>query len=387
MSNDQLYCVNAFHTLSVNSVGSCKACCMAEGGSDWNKRVKNTDLETIWNDQYFTDIRESLSKGIRHPACKKCWEEEDAGRESKRIRDNKRMIFQPTDKIKSIELNLGNTCNIKCRTCHPYSSSKWLKEFYEVNEIKKPYKVYLSEAKVYNDCWEDDSLLWKELDKIGQDLERIEFYGGEPFLIKQQWKFVRKCVEEGWSKNQLIHYNTNGTVWNEEDVVLFENFKTVEVGFSIDGIGNKFEFMRYLAKWDEVLANLEKAKKFKQGKENLRFDICHTISSLNVFYIPEFIDYFGHDWPIYLNLVHWPNYYAITIFPDKIKELIVDKLSGIPEHDWHQIRGIKNLVSQGKFNQGLWDEYKRRIDAHDKFRNQNYYETFPEFGEIIRRYG
>lgn len=387
MENESLYCVNATHTLSVNSVGSCKACCMAEGGSDWNKRVNVTPLEEIFNDKYFIEIRDALANGIRHPACKKCWEEEDAGRESKRIRDNKRMQFQPHDKIKSIELNLGNTCNIQCRTCHPYSSSKWLKEFYEVNEIKKPLNIFLKEAKVYNDCWEDDSLLWSELDKIGKDLERIEFYGGEPFLIKQQWKFVKKCVEEGWSKNQLIHYNTNGTIWNDNDVALFENFKTVEVGFSIDGLRDQFEFMRYLAKWDVVLENLEKAKKFKEGKSNLRFDICHTISSLNVFYIPEFIDYFGHDWPIYLNLVHWPNYYAITIFPDKIKELIVEKLSVIPENDWHQIRGIKNLVAQGKFDQQLWDEYKRRIDVHDQFRNQDYYKTFPEFGEIIRRYG
>ena len=387
MEDNKLYCVNAFHSMSVNSGGTCKSCCMAEGGSDWNKRVNVTPLEEIFNDKYFVEIRESLSKGIKHPACKKCWEEEDAGRESKRIRDNKRIVFQPHDKIKSIELNLGNTCNIQCRTCHPYSSSKWLKEYYEVNKVQKPLNIYLKEAKVYNDCWEDDSLLWSELDKIGKDLERIDFYGGEPFLIKQQWKFVKKCVEQGWSKNQIIHYNTNGTIWNDNDVELFNNFKTVEVGFSIDGIEDKFEFMRYLAKWEVVLENLEKAKKFKEGKSNLIFDICHTISSLNVFYIPEFIDYFGNDWPIYLNLVHWPNYYAITIFPDKIKELIVEKLSVIPEHDWHQIRGIKNLVAQGKFDQQLWDEYKRRIDVHDQFRNQDYYKTFPEFGEIIRRYG
>lgn len=387
MSNDPIYCVNAFHSLSVNSGGNCKPCCMAEGGSDWNKRVKDTPLENIFFEKYFSDIRDSLNKGIRHTACKKCWEEEDAGRDSKRIRDNARSEFQLDDKIKIIELNLGNTCNIQCRTCHPYSSSKWLKEFYVTNNIKKPYNVFIQDSKVYNECWEDDSLLWSELEKIGPSLERIDFYGGEPFLLKKQWQFLKKCVENGWSKNQTIHYNTNGTVWNEDDIKLFDKFKKVEVGFSIDGVGDKFEFMRYLAKWDLVLSNLDKAKKFSEGKDNLHFDICHTISSLNVFYIPEFIKYFENDWKIYLNLVHMPNYYAITIFPDPIKEKIIEKLDTINENDWHQITGIKNLIKNGKFDTVLWEEFKRRISIHDDFRNQNYYEIFPEFGEIIRRYG
>jgi MoaA/NifB/PqqE/SkfB family radical SAM enzyme len=387
MENNSLYCVNAFHSLSVNSVGNCKMCCMAEGGSDWNQRVKDTPLETIFFDRYFLEVRNSLEKGIKHPACKKCWEEEAAGRDSKRIRDNNTRQYELTDKIKVIELNLGNTCNIQCRTCHPYSSSKWNKEFYTVNQLKEPYKIYLENAKIYNDAWEDDSLIWSELEKIGPTLERMDFYGGEPFLLKKQWAFVKKCVENGWSKNQILHYNTNGTIWNHEDVSLFEHFKYVEVGFSIDGLREQFEFMRYLAKWDTVIENLEKAKEFMQGKTNLNFDICHTISSLNVFYIPEFIDFFGPQWRIYLNLVHQPNYYAITIFPDKIKEKIIEKLDAISEDDWKQIKGIKNLISQGTFDQELWNEFKRRIIVHDEFRNQNYYKTFPEFGEIIRSYG
>jgi MoaA/NifB/PqqE/SkfB family radical SAM enzyme len=388
MENKPIYCVNAFHTLSINSIGSCKPCCMAEGGSDWNRRVIDTPIDVIWDDQYFTDIRNSLNNGIRHPACKKCWDEEDAGRDSKRIRDNKRLNFQPSDKIKSLELNLGNTCNIRCRTCHPYSSSKWLKEYYDVNVGgSKDFKIYLKESKIYNDSWEEESLVWSELDKIGKDIERIEFYGGEPFLIKQQWEFVKKCVNEGWAKNQVIHYNTNGTIWKDEDIELFKHFKLVEVGFSIDGIEDKFEFMRYLADWNTVLENLNKAKIFKEGKTNLQFDICHTISSLNVFYIPEFLNYFSKDWPVYLNLVHLPNYYAVTIFPDEIKKIIVEKLDQIDENRHEQIIGIKNLIMQGKFDQSLWDEFKRRIDIHDQYRNQNYYKTFPEFGEIIRRYG
>ncbi len=39
----------------------------------------------------------------------------------------------------NLELNLGNNCNIKCRTCHPSISSQWMKEerkFLEKEEEK-----------------------------------------------------------------------------------------------------------------------------------------------------------------------------------------------------------------------------------------------------------
>jgi len=63
-----------------------------------------------------------------------------SGRKSKRLRDNDvyqhdiKWNLQKYDGIVKVELNLGNTCNIKCRTCHPAISSGWMREYYEVYE-------------------------------------------------------------------------------------------------------------------------------------------------------------------------------------------------------------------------------------------------------------
>jgi MoaA/NifB/PqqE/SkfB family radical SAM enzyme len=211
---------------------------------------------------------------------------------------------------------MGNTCNIKCRTCHPYSSSQWVKEFYETKVDKKKisYKTFLIDSKIYNDSWERESPLWANLERIGEGIIVVDFYGGEPWLIKQQWEFIRTCVKKGWAKNMSLHYNTNGTQWPEELLPLFENFKFVGIGFSIDGIGDRFEFMRHPAKWDEVYSNMLKAKEWAKDRPNLYFDVCHTISALNVYYIPEVIEFFQKDWNIYLNLVHYPDYYCSKYF-------------------------------------------------------------------------
>ena len=386
---NEFYCVNASHNLSVNSTGTIKHCCMINGSS--KGRVLNTDLEELWVEPWMQEVREYFRQGKRHPACSKCWNEEDAGRDSKRIRDNRKFDFKEGDGIKTLELNMGNTCNIKCRTCHPYSSSQWVKEFYDikVDKEKTTYKQFLIDSKGYNNSWETESPLWANLEKIAEGVIVVDFYGGEPWLIKQQWEFIRTCVKNGWAKNMSLHYNTNGTQWPEELLPLLENFKFVNIGFSIDGLGERFEFMRHPAKWDEVYANMLKAKEWSKDRPNLYFDVCHTISALNVYYIPEVVDFFQKDWNVYLNLVHYPDYYCSQIFPDSIKEEICKKLETIDksyESIWHQLPGIIQFVKDGTFEQWRWDNFTKEIAVHDAYRKEDYYTTFKEFGDLIKNY-
>jgi hypothetical protein len=41
-------------------------------------------------------------------------------------------------------------------------------------------------------------------------------------------------------------------------------------------------------------------------------------------------------------------------------------------------------MNNGKFDKITWDNFKKNIDTHDTYRKENYYETFPEFGELIK---
>ena len=46
-------------------------------------------------------------------------------------------MFQQTDygEVKFVDLKLGNLCNLKCRICGSWSSSKWAKE--EIDLLNK----------------------------------------------------------------------------------------------------------------------------------------------------------------------------------------------------------------------------------------------------------
>ena len=60
-----------------------------------------------------------------------------------------------------------------------------------------------------------------------------------------------------YAKNQDIHYNTNGTQLPPREIFdLWKQFKRVEIAFSIDDVGEPFEYQRHPANWKEVNHNL-----------------------------------------------------------------------------------------------------------------------------------
>jgi MoaA/NifB/PqqE/SkfB family radical SAM enzyme len=152
------------------------------------------------------------------------------------------------DQLWFIDLKLGNICNLKCRICGSWSSSKWAKE--EIDYVPGiDRKTHLAYKYLKDGAWPRESeVFWDNLKTLLPNIKYFEFTGGEPFLIEQHFELLRYAVEQGYSKNIEIHYNTNGTVFPEQ-AELWNNFKHVEIAFSIDNVGARFEYERYGADW------------------------------------------------------------------------------------------------------------------------------------------
>jgi hypothetical protein len=156
--NKNSWCVNAFHGISGNNDGSTKMCCMYTG-QDYSKVLGIQPLQDHFNKPEFLEVRNDLENGIRHNNCKLCWVEEDSGRTSKRMRDNdkyQKYLFDnsPYNGLSYLELNLGNNCNLACRTCGPTISSGWMKEEYDTNKITMmSYKEYAHSMKKYHQSY------------------------------------------------------------------------------------------------------------------------------------------------------------------------------------------------------------------------------------------
>jgi hypothetical protein len=115
---------------------------------------------------------------------------------------------------------------------------------------------------------------------------------------------------------------------------LWSKFKTVKVGASIDGIGNVLEYQRHPAKWRIVKRNIETVDKLP---ENIHAWLTCTVTTVNVFHIPEFIKWKimesglkkfnnGKKLPVLtIHVAHSPSHACIKVLPPEMKELVKQK--------------------------------------------------------------
>ena len=403
--NEHSWCVNAFHGMSANNEGSTKMCCMiSDSYNNLGEGIEpiyilgESKIAQNFNNPIAQKIRKNLQNGIRDNACTLCWQEEDGGRRSKRQRDNERYLHEleygtqePYNGLAKFELNLGNTCNISCRTCHPNISSGWMKEDYDLNHANvMSYKEYANNMRKYHKTYDYDSPFWLDLIDNLENIKQFDFYGGEPFLSKKMWEVLQIWIDKGFAENIELHYNTNGTTWPDE-ISLWKHFKQINLSFSIDGIGESFEYMRYPAKWELVKQNMENARRFRVQNGNMSISWCVTLSPINIYSLPDIIDEYENsfsDFGIYLNLVHTPSHFNISILPKELKDIITQHLNKSLAHRrcvQYQLPGILGFMNNGSYDETQFRRFIEYIDKHDEYRSEDFNKTFREYSDFVRK--
>lgn len=388
-----LYCVNAEHGFCTKPTGDIIPCCISMEktlNDQGEPAVLNKDLPMdVWRGQYLTDLRQALKNGQYHPNCQQCWGEEAAGLDSKRLRDNRRwaqLVDEPMgDYPKLLDLSLGNTCNLACRSCNPSASSRWYKEAQRssINQRKAipDDRIYF---KKLNDqisaSYDDQAPIWDFLHSTIPDVLHIDFYGGEPMLVKRHWEMLSEVPLEK-AKNISLHFNTNGTQWDEDYVDVLKRFKAVIIDISIDGTEDMFEYMRWPAKWDEVNENIKKFKQLSEQHPQISIGICITLSILNTWRLPETLDYANSiGVSCYLNLLHGPIHYNLQTLHPKARDVLLERLETV-EHG--QIEGIRQFIRAATHNPAALNDLFRITQDHDMLRNQSLKKLVPEWVEAI----
>ena len=396
MSLPEKICMLPWISIETSPIGTARPCCLAKDEitkSDGSKyTLRENTLEEIYHSDYMQDLRKDFLAGNKPVTCQRCWDEEAAGRTSKRINSRIRLKeyynsvdFQNTNpnQLWFIDLKLGNICNLKCRICGSWSSSKWAKE--EIDYIPElvDRKTHLAYTYLKNGAWPRESeVFWDNLKTLLPNIKYFEFTGGEPFLIEQHFELLRYAVEQGYSKNIEIHYNTNGTVFPEQ-AELWANFKHVEIAFSIDNIGARFEYERYGANWNLVQENITKFTAMRSNK--ISTQLCTTMNIQNVYYLPELCDWirtqtFDH---IYFNMLHDPWHMCISKMTPKAQELVVDRLTAhefSPKHRAEVLR-IVQFIKNGEGSDGK--EFLQKMQTTDQYRKQSFLDSHTEIARAM----
>lgn len=397
------FCLYPFLHFQLDPDGRARPCCKYKvGDASWQQNVPklpNVDIDELWEQPEFQDLRDSFLRNERPDGCKACWDEEDAGIKSMRLqRENAgkehpyATFFHhiPRTYPKTLDLKLSNLCNLKCRICTPFLSSQWIKEVKDlqindfgfnesfVNNSREKFSANPNNVEI--------------LKKWAPTVDYLEFYGGEP-LMQQEHNDILKIIHEyGNPAMTGLYYNTNGTICDEEFFKIWAPFNEVIINFSIDDLGPRFEYERKNAKWDEVLKNIELYKEYsKKYNVNMRLKLYTTVGILNVFYLKEFLDYMKkYDMNVMLNMVHYPHHFSIVNLPEEVKEIVKAKLltidTGMLDPWSPSIDNIINFMFGNKSSPELLRTFFLKLRTHDGYRNEDYAKTFPEFHEIIRPY-
>ena len=370
--------------LEVDVNGGASPCCLYKGSIP-DVKVYNQSLTSIQKHEYMEKLRTQFRKGDRPTSCQSCWQEEDAGKTSKRqnsIYKMKKSLHdwtpnsEPT--LKFIDFKLGNVCNLKCRICGSWSSSKWAQEELDYGENPVALK------NLREGGWpKKNPQFFEDLKEELKHVEYFEFTGGEPFMIKDHFKILMHCVETGIAKNIDIHYNTNGTQLPPQEIFdLWAYFKHVEIAFSIDDVGEPFEYQRHPANWREVNANLVKFKERKTPK--MDFQICTTVSIFNVFNLAKISLWVAQYQPkfFYVNTCFDPDYFNVQTLPKQVKNIVNSRYNMLT--DFQPTLRFMNSVDRD--NPDMRERRKSRILQTDAYRKENFGDVFPLLNKVLQIY-
>jgi len=391
------FCVLPWISIEASPIGTVRPCCLADDelvDDEGNKfSLLTADFADIQNSASMRGLREQFLAGEQPQTCRKCWNEERSGRTSKRMHTLDRMKHMgitsdwtaDAKPLMFLDLKLGNICNLKCRICGSWSSSQFATE--EINQLPRekqkqsfPYQMLKAGA------WpRENKSFWNEIDQCLNDIRYIEFTGGEPFMIDQHFDMLQGIVDRGIAHQVEIHYNTNGTQWPDRGPDIWKHFKTVEVAFSIDDLGERFEYQRTNADWAVVLDTITSFQYLRDQLPNLRLQCCSTVNVFNVRYIDQLAHWIAlqqFDF-VYWNMMHDAWYFSIANLPIKAKTAIADHLrqAKIPVEYQNEFDRIIDFMMNGANTDGV--QMLKEMKNLDRRRAQNLAHVAPELAELI----
>jgi sulfatase maturation enzyme AslB (radical SAM superfamily) len=359
--NLKKFCTLPWLNLNTNPNGNVKLCCsiamdhFVADDTDRPFNLGHDDIETIWNSYYMQNVRNLHRQNNGSKDCHDCYSIEKVSGHSPRKGQNILWINRKTKDSElndhlinvsneelysqvgmlpvSLELRLGNQCNLKCVTCWGMSSSLIQDERKEMlhsglllkNNLGWIHNKWQEEVDMVDKAdvteWYETETFYNNFKKMAPKLRRLYTTGGEPTLIKANYRMLEELVAAG-NTDCRIEFTSNMTTMNPKFYENLSKFENVEIQMSIDGVEEIGEYIRYGTEWEKVKENVYKVANMASTRPNWRI-VCYTVlQALNYQYLTgiwEFLSDVAFEsakpidwWPITLN---HPPYLGLSVIP------------------------------------------------------------------------
>ena len=457
------FCILPWVHLSTRPDGSMRVCCTANASSvgptndkehggqvgilkDEEGRPNNlnvSDFETAWNSKYMRNVRKQMLNGEKPPSCLKCYKEEAAGHNSKRMwetaywsnRVNVDTLLQNTKEDGSvppqlayIDLRFGTKCQLACVMCSPHDSSGWIKDWKSIfpaveNASLKETMQWQDKGSTNGSSYnwhKQNPTFWKQFYEQMPNMQQIYFAGGESLIIEEHYEILEHAIKMGYAKDLELRYNSNGVEWREDLFDLWKHFKLVRFHYSVDSIESMNAYIRYPSEWkrtEEVFHILD-----NETPNNTEITVACAVQALNIYYVPDFIKWKLQQgfkkinmWPfgaggINYHFVYHPPHLNVKVLPKWFKAECRKKyeefypwweenyMLGVPS--WHKdkvtkddflnasygiqrLKGMINFMESEDWSRRL-PEMKEFLQRCDTQRGNKFADVFPEMKDIFR---
>jgi organic radical activating enzyme len=387
------WCPYPFHYVMITPNLDVRPCCRYNKNNDTEKMTLQSlaEITNILNGPTFSSLRKQLNMNKKPSGCATCFREEESGIHSLRQKTIYEETLPNNSKVQltSLEIGVGRTCNLKCRTCNSQYSTKW-----DHDEKALGWK---------NDFFTKD--YDADLENFPTDLfsrlTEVKITGGEPFLNKSLDIFLENFINSGFAKNCSLEIFTNGTLFPAPKTLNFlSQFKHCRISLSIDGLAEKNDYIRHPSQWESILNNARQWHTWQKTSANHTLWIANTVCVFNIADCFSFLawadSFFGLKSKVVFQILHGPSYLSVYKLPNSVKKSIIDKLQqemdGSLSHlntekHFRNINKIFSLLTPHKNDSplGFKKEFLKHTQQLDSLRNENFSVIFPELNHWIQQ--
>jgi len=420
------YCAKLWNHQYVHMSGSIRYCCATMENLKDKKgnrlHINNDSLEKAWNSEEIRQARLKMIKGESVSACVKCVQQEERGYQS--MRDTREMEhnMSATNKDGSVaqlpwtmELHLGNLCNLKCKMCGQQYSNQIGKELLEIGKNEPDFIKWVTKESGNVNIWTNNLSVeyhWfrhpkikkKLFDYITNNITEIVVIGGEPTVIPEFWELFAHLEEHDRLKDLSITLTTNLTNVNPRMTDWLRKLKHWVIWASVDGLGDRTEYIRYPSNFKKVCANLDFYKELLVHN-NGSIVLSPAIQLLNIDQLDEILLWWldfsggvlGEKFVIsWMAQVWYPTICNYDILPSDYKIRIADKLlssresfAGHPDiitFYENQIQNLRREVYSEQEKVHFQKAFIRYNDTQDRYRKgKTWRELLPDLEQSLTK--
>lgn len=433
------FCSSPWFHIRIDPAGNFSPCRWSCDTKPTGYNIATTSIIEFMNSDVMNGVRTGLLNGSKLKMCSNCHYEDDnnkvSGRQKQLLKSaitinnfNKTFCSSPhfsqfdysnehhgatLNQPVDLQIDLGNTCNSACIMCSPTYSSKLATEY---PLLRKQEPLLFKEYAPFRNWSDNLDVVDKFIAELASipNVRYIHFLGGETLYLKSFYSICNKLIEMGISKDISIGTTTNCTVFTPALEDIIRNFKHVHLGLSIEAIHGINDYVRYPARIDDVVENIEIFLQMREETE-MHLALRITPNVFTIYHIDRLFRYMlDHDITAEsCNILQEPSCLRIELLPTKLLYKTLDKIEQvIKEYKLVSAGAIVNRRSEsirGEVISNIIFEYKtlleniianpinnldaerhnlvKFINAFESTRNNCILEYLPEYEEFLRSYG